>query len=85
MKKDIVVIGAGPAGLSLACSLADSLLELLVVERQDREKLCDPRFDGRDIALTHFSRKILERMDVWSRMPVDETYSGGAGAIKWLS
>lgn len=75
MKKDIVVIGAGPAGLSLACSLADSLLELLVVERQDSEKLCDPQFDGRDIALTHFSRKILERMDIWSRMPVDETYS----------
>ncbi len=75
MKKDIVVIGAGPAGLSLTCSLADSLLELLVVERQDSEKLYDPRFDGRDIALTHFSRKILEDMDVWYGMPADEIYS----------
>ena len=75
MKKDIVVIGAGPAGLSLACSLADSSLELLIVERQDSEKLCDPRFDGRDIALTHLSRKILEDMDVWYGMPADEIHS----------
>lgn len=75
MKKDIVVIGAGPAGLSLACSLADSSLELLVVERQDSEKLYDPRFDGRDIALTHLSRKILEDMDVWYAMPAGEIHS----------
>ena len=75
MKKDIVVIGAGPAGLSLACSLADSSLELLIVERQDSEKLYDPRFDGRDIALTHLSRKILEDMDVWYGMPADEIHS----------
>jgi len=36
MKKDIVVIGAGPAGLSLACSLADSSVELLVVSADSR-------------------------------------------------
>ena len=34
MKKDIIIIGAGPAGLSLACSLAETNLEITVVENQ---------------------------------------------------
>ncbi len=74
MKKDIVVVGAGPAGLSFASSLADTALEMLIVERQAREDLCKPAFDGRDIALTHFSQKVLAAMDAWSRMPADEIF-----------
>ena len=57
MKKSIVVIGAGPAGLSFASSLADTGLDVLIVERQSDEELADPPLDGRDIALTHFSTK----------------------------
>ena len=60
MKKDVVVIGAGPAGLSFTSSLADSSLDILVVERQGNDGLCNPAFDGRDIALTHFSHKALK-------------------------
>lgn len=74
MKKDIVIIGAGPAGLSLVCSLAESPLQLLVVERQERVRLSEPGFDGRDIALTHLSRKIMERMNAWPRLPADAIY-----------
>ena len=33
MKKDIVIIGAGPAGLSLACSLAETNLDIIVIEK----------------------------------------------------
>ncbi len=74
MKKDIVVIGAGPAGLSFANSLADTGLSVLIVERQSRKKLSDPAVDGRDIALTHFSQRLMEDMDSWSRMPADEVF-----------
>ncbi len=56
MKKDIVVIGAGPAGLSFASSLADTELNVLIVERQALADLSEPTYDGRDIALTHFHR-----------------------------
>ena len=34
MKRDIVIIGAGPTGLSLACSLADTNLKITVIEKQ---------------------------------------------------
>ena len=59
MKKDIVVIGAGPAGLSFASSLADTELDVLIIERQPLADLSDPMFDGRDIALTHCSQKLM--------------------------
>lgn len=74
MKKDIVVIGAGPAGLSFASSLADTELNVLIVERQALADLSEPTYDGRDIALTHFSQKLMTEMDSWSRMPKDEVF-----------
>ena len=60
VKRDIVIIGAGPAGLSLACSLADTNLKITVIEKQSVKHLSSPSYDGREIALTHFSKKIAE-------------------------
>ena len=74
MKKDIVVIGAGPAGLSFASSLAETALNILVVERQTLKELSDPALDGRDIALTHYSQKLMAEMDTWSRIPEDKVF-----------
>ncbi|MCW8920683.1 MAG: FAD-dependent monooxygenase, partial [Sedimenticola sp.] len=72
MKYDIVIIGGGPAGLSFARSLGDSRFNVLVVERSPLEQLQSPQIDGRDIALTHLSKKILTEMGVLSRIPADE-------------
>ena len=68
---DIIITGAGPAGLSLACSLAGSGLHTLVVEQRPMEDLRNPPPDGRDIALTHLSRQLLERIGAWQRIPSD--------------
>ena len=69
MDFDIVVIGAGPAGLSLAGSLADTDLRILMVERLAADELADPPVDGRDIALTHLSVAILRRIGAWRHIP----------------
>lgn len=74
MKKDIVVIGAGPAGLSFASSLANSGLNLLVVERLSDTEIAEPAYDGRDIALTHFSQKLMQQMGVWELIPETEIF-----------
>jgi ubiquinone biosynthesis UbiH/UbiF/VisC/COQ6 family hydroxylase len=66
---DIVITGAGPAGLSLASSLAGSDLRTLVVEQRSMQDLRNPAPDGRDIALTHLSRQLLEQIGVWQRLP----------------
>jgi len=72
MNTDVIIIGAGPAGLSFARSLADTGLGVVMLEKLSEEVLADPPVDGRDIALTHLSRSILERLGVWARFPDDE-------------
>lgn len=72
MKYDIVIIGGGPAGLSFARSLANSGLRALIVERSGINSLADPAIDGRDIALTHLSIKILTEMGALARIPAKE-------------
>lgn len=69
---DVVVVGAGPAGLCFARSLAGSGLQVTVVEPQSRQALAEAAFDGREIALTHASRQILEQLQLWDRLPAAE-------------
>jgi len=64
---DIAIVGAGPVGLAFARSLAGSGLSLALIEQQPRQALAEPAFDGREIALTHASRQLLERLGLWSR------------------
>lgn len=51
MQFDIIIVGAGPAGLSLVRSLAGCGLSIAIIEQQERETLADPAYDGREIAL----------------------------------
>ncbi len=68
MNYDLVIIGAGPAGLSFACSLRNSGLNIAVIEKQSRQLLAEPPIDGRDIALTHLSRKLMQQQGSWQRI-----------------
>ena len=62
---DVIIVGAGPAGLSFACSLIDLNLNVLVVEKSTQKSISNPRPDGRETALTHNSLKILQKLGVW--------------------
>ncbi len=72
MTYDIIIVGAGPAGLSFALSLANSGLRIALIEKQSIEQLATPEFDGRDIALTHLSVRILRELGIWDRFETDE-------------
>jgi ubiquinone biosynthesis UbiH/UbiF/VisC/COQ6 family hydroxylase len=72
MTYDIIVVGAGPAGLSFARSLANTGLRIALIEKQSREQLAAPEFDGRDIALTHLSVRILKEIGIWARFESDD-------------
>ncbi len=65
MKFDIAIIGGGPAGLCFASALAKTELSVLVVESQTHDAIADPAFDGREIALTHRSKSIMEKLGLW--------------------
>ena len=71
---DIVVVGAGPAGLSFARTLADSGLRITIVEKSPLESISNPAYDGREIALTHLSKEIMECLGMWQRVPENEIY-----------
>jgi len=66
---DLVIVGAGPTGLALGCALADAGVSVAVVEKQDEVALENAADDGREIALTHRSRTLLERLGIWQRLP----------------
>ncbi len=68
MNVDIAIIGAGPVGLCLAKALAESGLRIVVLERQAKATLSSPAFDGREIALTHYSAQLMRELAVWERI-----------------
>ena len=65
---DVLVVGAGPAGLSLARGLAGTGLSVALIEQQPAAALAEPAFDGREIALTHASRQIMRTLGLWERI-----------------
>ncbi len=68
---DVLIVGAGPAGLALACALADAGLSVRVLEQSARAAIDNPAEDGREIALTHRARAVMERLGLWERLPAD--------------
>lgn len=72
MSFDIVIIGAGPAGLCFARSLAGSGLRIALVERQPEAALVAPADDGREIAITHHSQRLMRELGLWARLHDNE-------------
>ncbi len=66
---DIVIVGAGPAGLALACGFANTKLKIAIIDKLSKKILTNPAIDGREIALTHHSVNILKKIDVWRHIP----------------
>lgn len=72
MSFDILIIGAGPAGLCFARSLAGSGLRIGIVERQHEAALAGPADDGREIAITHHSQRLLRELGLWARLRAED-------------
>ncbi|MEL1264189.1 5-demethoxyubiquinol-8 5-hydroxylase UbiM [Pseudoxanthomonas putridarboris] len=72
MHHDVVIVGAGPVGLCLARAFGDLSLRVALVERQPRAAIMAPAFDGREIALTHASMRLLRDLGIWKHLPPAE-------------
>ncbi|KPF74445.1 hypothetical protein IP68_12925 [Blastomonas sp. AAP25] len=59
---DILIMGAGPAGLALALALVRSGLSVRVIDRISPQTLADPGFDGRASALASTSWQMLQNL-----------------------
>lgn len=60
---DVLIIGAGPVGMTLALALADSPLRITLIDRRPRGAWSS---DPRALALAHGSRQLLERLQAWN-------------------
>lgn len=62
---DVLVVGGGMVGLSLACALKNAPLRVGVVEAVAHNRPAQPDFDDRTLALAFASRRIFEAIGVW--------------------
>ena len=72
MNFDVVIVGAGPVGLSFARALTGNSLNIAIIDRQTSASLANPPEDGREIALTHLSKKILTNFGIWQEIDQNE-------------
>ncbi|MCX7058711.1 MAG: FAD-dependent monooxygenase, partial [Proteobacteria bacterium] len=69
---DLIIVGAGPVGLCFARALSGTRLRIALVERLPEAALAAPAYDGREIALTQRSARLLRQLGVWERLPAAE-------------
>ncbi|WP_326538055.1 5-demethoxyubiquinol-8 5-hydroxylase UbiM [Pseudorhodoferax sp.] len=69
---DVAIVGAGPAGLALGLALARAGLAVALADAQPEAALAEPAEDGREIALTHPSIALLQRLGIWQHLRAGE-------------
>ncbi len=65
---DLIILGGGMAGATLAAALAGQGLELALVEAAPLEVETVPNYDDRAIALAWGAQRIYQGLGLWSRM-----------------
>lgn len=65
---DVLIVGGGLVGASLACALRGSGLRIALIEAKTLSTANQPSFDDRTVALSYGSRQILERIGLWPQL-----------------
>ena len=71
MRHDIVIVGGGLVGASLALALRPVGLDVLLVESFAPDSSSQPSFDERTTALGNGTRRIFEALGVWERIAAE--------------
>nr|WP_184044920.1 UbiH/UbiF/VisC/COQ6 family ubiquinone biosynthesis hydroxylase [Roseospira visakhapatnamensis] len=68
MSADVLVIGGGLVGGTLACGLAQHGVTVLIAEREDPAGWMNNGYDGRASAVAQGGQKVLEALGLWRHM-----------------
>lgn len=71
---DILVVGGGPAGLSFAAMMAPVGCRIGIIEKQPLDKIANPADDGREVAITHRSRALMQQHGMLKHIPENEMH-----------
>ncbi len=70
---DLIIIGGGMVGASLAICLAEQALRIALIEATPLRKSTPPGYDDRAIALSFGSRRIFDGMGLWEKIAPQTT------------
>ncbi len=68
---DILIIGGGLAGLTLAGVLGAAGVDVICVDREPESAILNDTYDGRTTAVSFASHKVLQAAGVWEKMLPD--------------
>ncbi|NND44683.1 MAG: 2-octaprenyl-6-methoxyphenyl hydroxylase, partial [Xanthomonadales bacterium] len=70
---DVVIVGGGLVGASVACALEPLGLRILLIEKVPFRTGDPPSYDDRTLALSHSSCRILEGLGLWPELAAHAT------------
>lgn len=70
---DLVIVGGGMVGASLACALAEQNIRIAMIEAVPYKAAKQPSYDDRAIALSFGTSRIFEGMRIWSEINTHTT------------
>lgn len=70
---DVLIVGGGLVGASLACALGGHPLRVGIIEAHPFDADTQPSYDDRSVAIAYGARRIFEGMGLWESLAVDAT------------
>jgi 2-octaprenyl-6-methoxyphenol hydroxylase len=70
---DVIIIGGGMVGASLACALSGQGLRIAMIESVRAAARSEPGYDDRAIALAYGTRRIFEGLHLWDALAGEVT------------
>jgi 2-octaprenyl-6-methoxyphenol hydroxylase len=70
---DLIIVGGGMVGASLACALKNTSLKIAIIEAFSVTSEQQPSYDDRAIALAYGSQRIFEAIELWEHLAPHST------------
>jgi 2-octaprenyl-6-methoxyphenol hydroxylase len=71
LEADVLVVGGGMAGMTLACALAGAGVAVTVIDREPPAATVAPDYDGRASAIAHASAMAFKGIGIWPLLEAD--------------